>query len=111
MLRVGRYVPDSTRRRALTFLLLFMYHSAHTLGKTCAMALLAQVNWLLVVGYMVVDHVLFQLYKLMRGEFIYFAIGFGGPLSSLARFVAKVVVDFTGASQMYVLAPIDMSEL
>ena len=97
-LHVGRYVPDSTRPRALTFLLLFVYHSAHSLGKTCAMALLAQVSWLLVVGYTVVDHVFFQLYKLMRGDFIYWAPGVGGPLSSLCRFGAKVVVDFTGAS-------------
>ena len=100
MLRVGRYVPDSTRRRALTFLLLFVYHSAHTLGKTCAMALLAQVSWIFVVGYMVVDHVFFQIYKLMRGDFIYWTPGFGGPLSSLARFIIKVVVDFTGVLHM-----------
>ncbi len=98
MLRVGRYVPDSTRRRALTFFLLFVYHSAHTLGKTCAVALLAQVNWSFVVAYTIVDHVLFQLYKLMRGDFVYWAPGVGGPFSSLCRFVAKVVADFTGAS-------------
>ncbi len=104
MLHVGRYVPDSTRRRALTFLLLFMYHSGHTLGKTCAMALLAQVSWLYVVVYTVVDHVFFQLYKLMRGDFIYWLPGFGGPFSSLCRFVAKVVTDFTGASHMLAIA-------
>ena len=98
MLRVGRYVPDSTRRRALTFLLLFVYHSAHTLGKTCAVALLAQVSWIFVVAYTVVDHLSYQLYKLMRGDFIHWTPGVGGPLSSLCRFGAKVVVDFTGAS-------------
>ncbi len=116
MLHVGRYVPDSTRRRALTFLLLFVYHSAHTLGKTCAVALLAQVSWIFVVAYTVVDHVAFQLYKLMRGDFIYSAPGIGGPLSSLCRFIAKVVTDFTGALHIdiimpYVLAPIDISDL
>ncbi len=99
-LHIGRYVPDSTRRRALTFFLLFVYHSAHTLGKTCAVALLAQVSWIYVVMYAVVDHVLFQLYKLMRGDFIYWAPVVGGPLSSLCRFVAKVVVDFTGVSHV-----------
>jgi hypothetical protein len=100
MLRVGRYVPDSTRRRALTFLLLLVYHSAHALGKTCAVALLAQVSWIYVVAYTVVDHVFFQLYKLMRGDFIYWAPGAGGPLSLFPRFVVKVVVDFTGASRV-----------
>jgi hypothetical protein len=111
MLRVGRYVPESTAKRTLTFFFLFVYHSAHTLGKTCALALLAQVSWIVVVAHMVVDHVLFQSYKLMRGDFIYWAPGVGGPVSSLARFVPKVVVDFTGASQIYVLVSMDMSEL
>ena len=104
MLRVGRYVPDSSAKRALTFLLLFVYHSAHTLGKTCAMALLAQVSWLLVVAYTVVDHVCLLFYKLIRGDFIYWTPGLGGPLSSLARFGTKVVVDFTGASHMLAIA-------
>jgi hypothetical protein len=104
--RIGRYVPDSTRRRALAFFLLFVYHSAHTLGRTCAMALLAQVSWLFVVVYTVVDHVVYQSFKLMHGDFIYWMPGVGGSLSSLARFVAKVVVDFTGAS--HVLAPIEI---
>ena len=103
-MRVRRYVPDSSAKRALAFFLLFVYHSAHTLGKTCAMALLAQVSWLYVVVHTVVDHVLFQLYKLMRGDFIYWLPGFGGPLSSLCRFVAKVVTDFTGASHMLAIA-------
>ncbi len=103
MLRVGRYVPDSSAKRALTFLLLFVYHSAHTLGKMCAVALLAQVSWLLVVVYTVVDHVLFQLYKLMRGDFIFWVPGVGGPLSSLNRFGTKVVVDFTGAALFFAI--------
>ena len=102
MMHVGRYVPDSTAKRALAFFLLFVYHSAHTLGKTCAMALLAQVSWIFVVAYTVVDHVVYQLYKLMRGDLIYWPPGVGGPLSSLCRFVVKVVVDFTGASHICV---------
>ena len=94
-------MPDSSGRRALIFLLLFVYHGAHSLSKTYAMALLAQVSWLLVVAYTVVDHVLFQLYKLMRGDFIYWLPGLGGPISSLCRFVAKVVTDFTGVSHVH----------
>jgi hypothetical protein len=94
-------VPDSSAKRVLTFFLLFVYHSAHTLGKTCALALLAQVSWIFVVVYTVVDHIFFQLYKLMRGDFIYWTPGIGGPLSSLCRFIAKVVVDFTGVSHVH----------
>ncbi len=67
------------------------------------MALLAQVSWLLVVGYTFVDHVVYQSFKLMRGDFIYWTPGIGSPLSSLCRFVTKVVVDFTGAAQFFAI--------
>ncbi len=95
---VGRYVPDSTGRRALTFLLLFVYHGAHSLSKTYAMALLAQVSWLALIVYTVADHVAFQMLKLACNDFIYWVPGFGAIVSLLARFVAKVVADFTGTS-------------
>ena len=93
---VGRYVPDSSGRRALIFLLLFVYHGAHSLSKTYAMALLAQVSWLALIVYTVADHVAFQLFKLACNDLIYWVPGFGGIASWLARFVAKVLADFTG---------------
>ena len=93
---VGRYVPDSSGRRALIFLLLFVYHGAHSLSKTYAMALLAQVSWLALIFYTVADHVAFQLLKLARHDFIYWVPGVGTIVSSIFRFVAKVVTDFTG---------------
>ena len=92
----GRYVPDSSRRRALIFLLLFVCHGAHSLSKTYAMDLLAQVSWLALIVYTVADHVAFQLLKLVRHDFIYWAPGVGAIVSLLARFCAKVVADFTG---------------
>jgi hypothetical protein len=93
---VGRYVPDSSGRRALIFLLLFVYHGANSLSKTYAMALLAQVSWLALIVYTVADHVAFELFKLVRHDFIHWVPGVGGVVSLLARFVAKVVADFTG---------------
>jgi hypothetical protein len=93
---VGRYVPDSSGRRALIFVLLFLYHGAHSLSKTYAMALLAQVSWLGLIVYTVADHLAFQLLKLACGDFIYWVPGFGAIISSLFRFGAKVLVDFTG---------------
>ncbi len=89
-------MPDSGGRRALIFLLLFVYHGAHSLSKTCAMALLAQVSWLALIVYTVADHVAFQLLKLACNDFIFWAPGVGAIFSLLARFVAKVVADFTG---------------
>jgi hypothetical protein len=56
-----RYVPDSSAKRALTFLLLFVYHAALVLGKTFATVLLAEVDWLWLVAYTAADHVVFRL--------------------------------------------------
>ena len=93
---VGRYVPGSSGRRALTFLLLVVFHGTHSLSKTYAMALLAQVSWLALIVYTVADHVAFQLLKLARHDFIYWMPNAGFIVSSISRFVAKVVTDFTG---------------
>ena len=60
------------------------------------MALLAQVSWLALIVYTVADHIAFQLLKLACNDFIYWVPGFGAIVSLLARFVAKVVADFTG---------------
>ena len=91
-------MPDSSAKRALTFFLLFVYHGAHALGRTFATALLAQVSWVGLVAFTVAEHAAFQLYKLARADFIYWAPGVGAIVSLLARFCAKVVADFTGAS-------------
>ncbi len=60
------------------------------------MALLAQANWLGPIVYILVDHVTFQLYKLARGDLIYWCPGVGYGLSSLLRFLIKTTTDFTG---------------
>ncbi len=90
-------MPDSSGPRALIFLLLFLYHGAHSLSKTYAMALLAQVSWLALIVYTAADHVAFQLLKLACNDFIYWMPGVGGIFSLLTRFGAKVLADFTGA--------------
>jgi hypothetical protein len=89
-------VPDSSGQRALIFLLLFVYHGAHSLSKTFAMALLAQVSWLALIVYTVADHVAFQLLKLACNDFIYWIPGVGSIVSLWTRFCAKVLADFTG---------------
>jgi hypothetical protein len=96
----GRYVPDSSAKRALTFFLLFVYHGAHALGRTFATALLAQESWVGLVVFTVADHAKFQLYKLARADFIYFMAGTGAPFSSLVRFGNKVLIDFVGFIHM-----------
>jgi hypothetical protein len=90
------YIPDTTGKRVLAFALIFLYHTVWSLGKTFSMAVLAQTNWLWLVVYLLSDHCGLILYKIARGDLIYFVSGLGWPVSMLARFVAKVVVDFTG---------------
>jgi hypothetical protein len=93
------YIPDAASKRLLTFALLFLYHGTYCIGKTFSMACLAQTNWLWLVGYLLSDHLGFILYKLARGDLSYWVPRFGLPLSMLARFMAKVVTDFTGYSR------------
>jgi hypothetical protein len=90
------YIPDTTGKRILAFALLFLYHTVWTLGKTFSMAVLAQANGLWLMVYLLSDHCGLIVYKLSRGDLIYWVAGLGWPMSVLARFIVKVVTDFTG---------------
>jgi hypothetical protein len=90
------YVPDTSAGRIGVFMLLFLYHSAHALGSTFSMAVLAQTNLLWLAVYLLADHCGLILYKLARGDLVYWVPGLGVPLSMLIRFSVKVIVDFTG---------------
>jgi hypothetical protein len=83
------YIPDTTSKRALVFALLFLYHTVWTLGKTFSMAVLAQANWLWLVVYLFSDHSGLILYKLARGDLIFWLPGLGWPVSVLARFKVR----------------------
>jgi hypothetical protein len=90
------YVPGTSAARIGVFLLLFLYHGAHALGSTFSMALLAQTNLLWLAVYLLADHCGLILYKLARGDLVYWIPRAGVPLSMLERFVVKVITDFTG---------------
>jgi hypothetical protein len=90
------YIADTSAGRFAVFMLLFLYHSAHALGNTLSMAVLAQTNWVWLVAYLLADHCGLILYKLARGDLVYWIPMLGVPLSMLARFGVKVIVDFTG---------------
>jgi hypothetical protein len=93
------YIPDTSAGRFAVFMLLFLYHSAHALGNTFSMAVLAQTSCLWLVAYLIADHCGLILYKLTRGDLVYWIPGLGVSLSMLARFVVKVIVDFTGCAR------------
>jgi hypothetical protein len=90
------YIPDTSAGRFRVFMLLFVYHSALTLGNTFSMAVLAQTSWVWLAVYLIADHCALILYKLARGDLVYWVPGFGVSLSVLERFMVKVVTDFTG---------------
>jgi hypothetical protein len=90
------YVPDTPAGHIGVFLFLFLYHSAHVLGNTFSMAVLAQTNLLWLALYLLADHCGLILYKLARGDLVYWVPGLGVPLSLLAWFALKVITDFTG---------------
>jgi hypothetical protein len=60
------------------------------------MAVLAQTNWVWLVAYLLADHCGLILYKLARGDLVYWFPGLGVSLSMIIRFMVKVIVDFTG---------------
>jgi len=90
------YIADSTASRLWTFTLLLVYHGAHTIAKTFTVALLIVTNWVWLVGYIVADHCLFVLSKVVRADFFNWAPGSGLLMSLLSRFMIKVLGDFTG---------------
>jgi hypothetical protein len=98
------YIPNSSSGRVGAFALLFLYHSVYAFGKTFSMACLAQTNWLWLVTYFIVDHCALILYKLVRGDLIYWVPGLGIPTSILCRLIEKVIMDFTGYADRCPLA-------
>jgi hypothetical protein len=90
------YIPDTSAGHFTVFMLLLLYHSAHALGNTFSMAVLAQTSWVWLVAYLLADHCGLILYKLARGDLIWWIPAVGGPVSMLARFGVKVITDFTG---------------
>ena len=95
------YIPDTSAGRLTVFVLLFLYHSTLTLGNTFSMAVLAQTSWVWLVAYLLADHCGLILYKLARGDLVYWIPGFDVSLSVLARFIVKVIVDFTGYARLH----------
>ena len=59
------------------------------------------------MSYLLADHCGLILYKLARGDLlacgdlVYWIPGFGVSLSVLARFICKVIVDFTGYARSH----------
>ena len=97
------FVPDKALPRAVCFFSMMSLSFAHVLLMTSACALLALTNpkWLLL--FLGVDIGIFYLYKIVRGDFFYFA-NLAGVLrfvtALLHRFTLKILVNFTMLVQL-----------
>jgi hypothetical protein len=70
------YIPNG--RRVLVFVELFIFHSTHAVLRTFVVALLARTNWHWLVAYMAADLCVFIVYKIARGDLIYYPPGAAG---------------------------------
>ena len=97
------FVPDKALPRAICFLSMMSLSFAHVLllMLACALLALTNTNWLLL--FLGVDLGMYTLYKIVRGDILYFMniSGFARLLITIIeRFVAKVMVNFTMLIQL-----------
>jgi hypothetical protein len=91
--RLAGATPDSSR--GPFFFLLVVSGALQVVAKSFSSALLfiASPNYLL--AYMAGDHIMYQLYRIARGDYLFFLPGFNAPLSIIWRVLEKTVVDYT----------------
>ena len=72
---VNGFIPDGAWMRVFVFAELFTLHSAHAMVRTLTIALLVRTNSLYLVVYMAADFCVFLLYKIARGDLVWFVPG------------------------------------
>jgi len=94
------FVKDSSIERALTFLLMIMLASLHNLSRTIGTALMLVVSPRLTLGLIIGEMIFYNLYKVVRRDYILWLVGLEGALKYICALglhtVSKVLVDFTG---------------
>ena len=91
--RLAGATPDTTR--GPFFFLLVVSGALQVVAKSFSSALLFIASPKTFLAYMVGDHVVYQLYLVVRGDHMHFPAGFTTPLSLVGRFLEKLTVDFT----------------
>jgi hypothetical protein len=95
-------VPDLDRGTA--FGSVYLMCALQVLAKTAATSLLALTNWSWLVGYVVVDHLLFYAYLMVRRDFVWPNLAVPPTatyvVSPVIRSLGKVITDFTGNPNM-----------
>ena len=85
----------TTASKARCFCVLFVVHLVQILLRTATLSLLAATRGWLAAVYLVGDFLVLVGYKALRRDVLYWAPGFGVPLSLLVRLVFKVFIDST----------------
>ena len=96
MLDAG-YVPDDNALRGRCFTLMTLISMIHNLSRSVGCAMIAVTDKNSVVAFVGGEYLLYFLYKLARGELLYWmrVDGVAGLLASIfSRVIFKVVVDF-----------------
>ena len=97
-------VPDLGRGKA--FAAVYLMCVLQTLAKTTATALLALTNVMWLVGYFVVDHLVFHAYFLVGHDWVWPSLPMPPTATYMAtpliRTLGKVISDFTGSLNMRV---------
>ena len=91
--RLAGAIPNTSR--GLFFFLLVVSGALQVVAKSFSSALLfiASPNYFL--AYTAGDHVLYQLYRIVRCDYLTFLPGVNVPLSFIWRICEKTIVDFT----------------
>ena len=111
------YIPDSGQDRMLAFMAMLSFKSAHVVSRLFGMAMLVcacvsghediNMNFLLAVIFG--ELAIFFLYKVVRGDFLYWYPMTGLPglfASILQRMVWKVIADYTAL--IHLSLPLDL---
>ena len=91
---------DTAASKARCFCVLFVVHLVQILLRTATLSLLAATRGWLAAVYLVGDFVVLVAYKAVRRDVLYWAPGFGVPLSLLTRFGVKVFTDSTACAHL-----------
>jgi len=93
------YISENHRSRGRCFVLMTLISALHNMSRSVGCALLAASDGRLVAAFVVGEMTLYVIYKVSRGDFLYWfrldeALAI--ILSFFERIVAKIIVDFSG---------------
>ena len=97
------YLPDDNGRRGRCFALMTLISVLHNVSRSVGCALLAAGDGRLLAVFIGGELTLYMIYKVLRGDFFWFAKLDGALaiiLSFIERICVKIIVDYTGCLHM-----------